>query len=95
MIRKQVFVFKIIFSYFRLNKIKVNITTTKLELAKLLLHTTDEGIINHIKAVFSTQSQNRREELPEEIKLSVERGLIQSGKGQAISHDQVMKRYKK
>ena len=73
----------------------MNISATKLELAKLLLHTTDQGIINHIKAVFSTQSQDWWEELPEEIKISVEKGLLLSQKGQTIPHDQVMKRYKK
>ena len=73
----------------------MNIALTKLELAKQLLNTNDKDIINHIKAVFSTRTEDWWEELPDEIKLSVEKGLKQSESGQTIPHEQVMKRYKK
>ena len=70
-------------------------TELKLELAKKLLNTTDKDLINHIKAVFSTQTENWFNELPEEIKLSVKKGLKESAEGKTIPHEQVMKRFKK
>lgn len=73
----------------------MNIATLKLELAKQLLNTDDNGIINHIKAVFQTQSSDWWADLPREVKASVERGLAQSERGETIPHEQVMKRYKK
>ncbi len=39
--------------------------------------------------------ENWWEELPSEIKLSVERGLKQAESGQTIPHEQMMQRYKK
>ncbi len=73
----------------------MNIAITKLELAKKLLETNDKDIINHIKAVFSTRTESWWEELPDEIKLSIEKGLEQSDSGQTIPHKEVMKRYGK
>lgn len=72
----------------------MSITATKLELAKQLLNTNDKSIINYIKAIFETQS-NWYEELPEEIKVSVQRGLKESEKGETVPHAQVMKKYSK
>ena len=73
----------------------MNITTTKLELAKLLLETNDKNIINHIKAAFSTQDESWWEELPDEIKTSLEKSIKQADSGQTIPHKEVMKRYGK
>lgn len=73
----------------------MNIATTKLELTKQLLNTTDEGIINHIKAVFETRTEDWWDTLPDEIKASVERGLKQSERGETKSQAEVMKKYKK
>jgi hypothetical protein len=73
----------------------MDVATTKLELVKLLLNTSDKGIIEHIKAVFNTQSEAWWEELPDEIQKSVIRGVQQSDKGQTITHEEAMKPYKK
>ena len=73
----------------------MNITSTKLELAKQLLATTDRALINHLKAVFETQNNNWFKELPAEIQMSVSRGLEQSEKNQSIPHDKARKIYKK
>ena len=73
----------------------MNLAITKLQLVKKLLGTNDKGIINHMKAVFATQDESWWEELPDEIKLSVEKGLKQSESGQTIPHEEVMKRYGK
>lgn len=73
----------------------MNIAITKLELAKKLLDTNDKDIINHIKAVFSTRAENWWEELPDEIKSSLEKSIKQADSGQTIPHKEVMKRYGK
>lgn len=73
----------------------MNIALTKLELAKRLLATNDKAIINHFMAVFTTQTEDWWDQLPSEVKQSVNRGLKQSGAGESIPHHQVMKRYKK
>lgn len=73
----------------------MNIALTKLELAKKLLDTNDKDIINHIKAVFSTRTENWWKELPDEIKFSLEKSIKQADSGQTIPHKEVMKRYKK
>ena len=73
----------------------MNIGATKLEIAKQLLDTNDKDLINHIMAIFSTREENWFEELPDEIKASVKRGLKQSKEGNTIPHAEVMKKYKK
>ncbi len=73
----------------------MNITVTKLELAKRLLDTDDKNIINHIKVVFTTQNEIWWKELPDEIKSSLEKSIKQADSGQTIPHKEVMKRYKK
>ena len=67
----------------------------KLELAKQLLNTKDKDILNHITAVFQTQPKDWWDELPAEIRASVERGLKQSANKESIPHTEVMKKYKK
>lgn len=73
----------------------MNVAATKLELVKLLLNTNDEGIIEHIKSVFATQSETWWEQLPEEIQNSVLKGIQQSDNGQTIGHVEAMKTLKK
>ncbi len=73
----------------------MSIALTKVELAKRLLETNDIGIINHIKAIFDSQSSNWYDELPEEIRNQVDQGILEADKGEGISHDQAMKKYSK
>ena len=73
----------------------MNLSATKIELAKKLLDTTDKNLIKHLKAIFTAHSDNWFEELPDSIKKSVERGLKQAKNGETIPHEVVMKKYKK
>lgn len=73
----------------------MNLAATKLELTKQLLNTKDTGIINHIKAVFETRTEDWWNELPDEIKTSLDRALKQSEKGETKPHTEVMKKYRK
>jgi predicted transcriptional regulator len=73
----------------------MSIAITKVELAKRLLSTNDKGIINHIKAVFESHSSDWWDELPSDIKKQIEKGLAEANRGEGISHEQAMKKYKK
>ncbi len=73
----------------------MNISTTKIELVKQILNTSDKDIINHIKAVLSINSDDWFNELPIEVKESLTRGLNDSLNGKIISHNEAMKPYKK
>ena len=73
----------------------MDLAATKLELAKRLLNTNDKNIINYLKAIFDTRTQDWFDTLPEEIKASVERGLKQSAKGETIPHAEMKKKYAK
>jgi len=73
----------------------MDIASEKIELVKKILNTTDDEVINHIKAAFDSSADDWYENLPEQIKLSVAKGLRQSAKGQTISHSEVMKKHEK
>ena len=73
----------------------MNLSTTKIELVKQLLNTTDKNIINHIKAVLTVSNNNWFDDLPPSVKASVSKGLNDSLNGNTISHNQAMKPYKK
>jgi hypothetical protein len=73
----------------------MNIAVTKVELAKQLLTTNNTSLINQIKALFETQDVDLWDEMPDEIKQSVERAIKQADNEELKSHDEVMKKYKK
>ncbi len=74
----------------------MSISTLKLDLAKKIIDTKDKGIINHIKAVFDTYpSEDWFECLPNDVKASVEQGIMEADRGEGTSHSVVMKRAKK
>ncbi|HCA83511.1 MAG TPA: hypothetical protein DEP18_06960 [Flavobacteriales bacterium] len=73
----------------------MSIAITKVELAKRLLETDDIGIINHIKAIFESRSSDWWDELPDEVKKQVEKGIREADRGEGIPHEQVMKKYSK
>ena len=60
-----------------------------------LLNTNNTALIKHIKALFETQDVDLWDEMPDEIKQSVERAINQADKGEIKSHSDVMKKYKK
>ncbi len=73
----------------------MNIDSIKLDLAKKIIDTEDKGIINHIKAVFETHPEdNWFESLPDDVKASVEQGIIEADSGEGTPHEEVMKRVK-
>jgi hypothetical protein len=73
----------------------MSVSETKIELARQILNTNNKELINYLKAIFSGQPKNWWEELPDEIKASVDRGLKQAANKQTLPHSQVMKKYSK
>jgi hypothetical protein len=73
----------------------MNIASTKLELVKRLLETDDKDVIKYIKAIFDSHEENWLEELPDEVKASIERGLDDAKKGKVKPHSEFRKKYQK
>jgi hypothetical protein len=73
----------------------MNLTKAKASLAKRILNTESKEVIGYITAIFESQPENWFEELPESVKVSVEKGLKQSRKGEGRPHTEVMLKYKK
>jgi hypothetical protein len=74
---------------------KMDLAAIKLELTKQLLNTKDKDILNHITAVFQTQPKDWWDELPAEIRASVERGLKQRANKESSPHVELIKKHKK
>ena len=73
----------------------MNLSATKVELTKQLLNSNNVILINHIKALFETQDIDFWDELHDDVKASIKRGVEQADRGELKSHDEVMRKYKK
>jgi hypothetical protein len=74
----------------------MDVQATKLELIRLLLNTQKEPILQRIKEIFEQEEDvDFWDNLDEELKASIERGLSQSERGEVKSHEVVMEKYKK
>ncbi|MHB1278462.1 MAG: hypothetical protein ACYC1Q_08685 [Bacteroidia bacterium] len=66
--------------------------TEKLYLLKKIIETPDKGILDRIKAIFDQEPDGDIwDEMPDEVKYSVERGLNQSEVGESVPHEEVVK----
>jgi predicted transcriptional regulator len=73
----------------------MDIALEKIDLASKILAIQDVEMINHIKAALESGSDNWYDELPDEIKDSITKGLSQSARGETLPHAEVMKRFEK
>ncbi len=73
----------------------MNIQAQKIELTKQLLEINSEVILKQIKALLQAHKTDLWDELTEAQKLSVEKAKSQINKGEAVTHKEVMKKYKK
>lgn len=73
----------------------MNISVTKVELAKNLLDTNSEIILKHVKAVLNSYKTDLWDDLNEAQKKSVKIARKQLEKGESKTHAEVMKKYKK
>jgi predicted transcriptional regulator len=71
----------------------MELASLKLDLAKKLFSIEDKELLNYLKAVLETQPSSKSwyDNLPDEIKESVDNGLAEAEKGQGIPHSEVMK----
>jgi len=74
----------------------MDIQATKLKLIQQVLETPDEHVLKRISEVFEEESnQDFWDNLDEDLKASIERGIAQADKGEVKSHEEVMSKYKK
>jgi hypothetical protein len=71
----------------------MNVQTEKIALAKRLLETDDEAVLNQIKQIFESQEKDFWNDLPEQVKEGISRAQKQAAAGKLTSHDEVMKKY--
>jgi uncharacterized protein HemY len=60
-------------------------------IAKQVLNTSDEGVLDQVKAVLDLQSGNWWKNLPAKVRKDVELSLSQADKGETVSHADAMK----
>jgi hypothetical protein len=82
------------YSKFECVFLHMNIATAKVDLVKKILNTESKAVISYLQAIFESQPENWLEELPVEIKASLERGLKESQQGQGRPHGEVMKKFR-
>jgi hypothetical protein len=69
----------------------MDIQAEKIELAKLILSTNDQGLIHQIRSLFKNKEENWWEELPASVKLGINESVDQANRGEFISLDEVKK----
>lgn len=73
----------------------MDLQTQKIELAKLLLETEDVSLLNEIKYLFIKRESDFWDELPQQVRDGINRGLNQAKEGLVTPHEEVMKKYVK
>ncbi|MFA9186725.1 hypothetical protein AAGV33_01335 [Flavobacterium sp. FBOR7N2.3] len=71
----------------------MNIQLEKLELIKLLADTNDESIIASIKKIFNSKQKDWWDDLSEEQKADINKGIEDYENGRFYSFDEVMKNH--
>ncbi len=72
----------------------MNIEAEKIELLKLILETEDEAVIQEIKGVFKRNEPDFWDDLPNQVKESINRGLEDVEHNCIHKHEQVMQEIK-
>ncbi|WP_310377488.1 hypothetical protein [Flavobacterium sp.] len=71
----------------------MNIQLEKLELIKMLVETNDSTIISSIKQIFKSEKTDFWDELSEEQRAEINKGIEDFDKGRIHSYEEVMKNY--
>jgi predicted transcriptional regulator len=71
----------------------MNIELEKLELMKLLSETNDESILVSIKKIFTTEKKDFWDELTEEQKNEINKGIEDFENGRVYSYEEVIKNH--
>lgn len=73
----------------------MDVKAIKLELVQNILDTQEERILEQIKLIFDSSKQDWWDALSDEERTTINAGIAQLDRGEAISHEEVMKRVKK
>lgn len=73
----------------------MNISVTKVELAKNLLNSNSEALLKQVKAILNSYDTDLWDELNEAQKSSIRKAQKQAARGEVKPHNEVMKKYKK
>lgn len=73
----------------------MSLQTDKIRLAKMILSVENKSIIQQIKDVLNATKSDWWDEISTEEKSAIKEGLSDLNKGKKISHENVMKKYKK
>lgn len=73
----------------------MNVQAEKIVLTKAILDIDSKVVLKHVKAVLSSYKTDLWDEMPDEIKASVKKGIKESEKGLGKPHEEVMKKYRK
>ena len=73
----------------------MDIQTEKIALAKRLLETDDESLLQQVKDIFEDHEKDMWDELPINVREGIERAQKQAREGLLTPHDEVMKKYAK
>jgi hypothetical protein len=69
----------------------MDLQAEKIELAKMLLDTEDEGLIQQIRSLFKSKTKDFWEDLPSHVKQGVQKSRQQAKDGQLIPFSQIIK----
>ena len=72
----------------------MDIQSTKLELMQLLLNTHKEDVLEQIKRVFENHEHSTWEEIGDDEKAAIEKGLKQIELGKIKPHHEVMAKFR-
>ena len=73
----------------------MDIQAEKYTLIERIIQIKDSSLIARVKQFLAANESDFWEELDEDLKASIERGLSQSARGEVKSHGEVMKKYEK
>lgn len=74
----------------------MDLATIKIDLAQKLFKIEDKAFLEYLEALLDTKKQTDSwDEMPDNIRRSLEISLQQSERNETISHQEVMKKYEK
>jgi len=73
----------------------MELQSTRVELAKMVLNETNETILQQIRNLFEQEKSDWWDTISEEEKKEIELGLAQADKGNTKPHEEVMSKYDK
>lgn len=73
----------------------MNLELKKIKLAQKIFNIESEELIARIKAFISSEETDTWENLPDDVKVSLEKSLHQADNGELISHENAVKQFKK